>query len=314
VSRSGVVSPPGGQYWAGSMFSRNAVGSSVLSAFLLSACGGEPAAKAPGPPPAASPAPAVPTVVAAPPAAPATTVAAKPEPPAPSAPVHWGYTGEEGPAHWGDLSPDFALCKSGAAQTPVDLPAKVAPSAALPPLEFAFGKVPVRILNNGHTVQVNVDDGATTKVRGETWKVAQFHLHGPSEHTVAGKGTALELHLVHKNDKGELLVVGVFIVEGQPNAALAPYFDHAPSEVGKEPTTVPDAFIDLAAVLPKRRAYYHYTGSLTIPPCTEGVEWYVLAAPLEASRAQIEAFRAAVHGDTARPVQPLGDRKIVERL
>jgi carbonic anhydrase len=227
-------------------------------------------------------------------------------------PPHWAYEGEGGPEHWGDLSSDFAACKTGTKQTPIDLSTKSEKGKDLKPLAFAYAPIPLQILNNGHTVQVaNTSTSSLTNAAGK-WNLAQFHMHASSEHTVDGKSFDMELHLVHKNDKGELLVVGVFLKKGKENKALAAVFDNAPSEVSKEPKAISGAKIDLASLLPAKAAYYTYTGSLTTPPCSEGVNWFVLAAPAEVSDAQIAKFKAVTHGPTNRPVQPAQGRTVVQ--
>ena len=150
-------------------------------------------------------------------------------PPAPPPKPHWAYTGDEGPEHRGDLSPDFGKCKAGHEQTPIDL-AKDAPrGAALAPLAFSYAKSPLVLLDNGHTVQANAAPGSTLTANGARYGFVQFHLHAPSEHTVAGKRFDAELHLVHKSDDGKLAVVGVLLAVGKESRALAPFFDHLPS-------------------------------------------------------------------------------------
>ncbi len=239
----------------------------------------------------------------------ATTTSSEPH----AAPPHWAYAGEEGPSHWGDLSPDFALCRTGSMQTPIDLPASAGADPA-PRLTFSYHPFPMSLLNNGHTVQVVAASGswvATGTAPTDRYELTQFHFHSPAEHTVAGKTFDLELHLVHKNAAGNLLVVGVLFQKGKENPLLAPIFTRAPTEAGKDPVAQGQEMVDPAALLPVSSAYLHYTGSLTVPPCTEGVAWYVMASPGEVSEAQIARYQALFHGATNRPVQPLGQRKVV---
>lgn len=218
--------------------------------------------------------------------------------------VHWTYEGAEGPAHWGDLSPDYALCSTGTQQSPVDIPA----AALLNPADITFNyhSAPLNILNNGHTIQVNYAPGSTATIGGKTYELKQFHFHIPSEHELGSAHKAMELHLVHQAADGELAVVGILLVPGAENAALAPIFSHLPTAV--QPATPVDGVnVDAASFLPATQTYYHYDGSLTTPPCSQGVKWQVMSTPVELSQAQIDAFKA-IFPENARPVQSLGDR------
>jgi Carbonic anhydrase len=219
---------------------------------------------------------------------------------------HWTYHGAEGPAHWGELAPEFATCKAGREQSPVDIVAG-APSAQSA-LGFAYTPQALQITNNGHTIQVDRAQGGTLSVGDARYALAQFHFHGPSEHTVTGKHYPLELHLVHKASDGTLAVVGVLIEQGAANPALAPIVAHLPNKEGQSASVAAVAF-DAATLLPAQHAYAHYRGSLTTPPCSEGVQWFVLDAPITASKAQIEAL-SRVMGANDRPVQPLNERAI----
>jgi carbonic anhydrase len=285
---------------------------SLLGSLFLFACGGAQEAPPQVPPPAATntPSPVAPALSASAPAPAASTVEA-PRKAEEHHAAHWTYGGDTGPAHWGDLSAEWATCKTGTSQSPIDLVTKAATTdAKLGALEFKYGKLPLSIFNNGHTVQVPNDKDYTVTVSGQTYKLAQFHLHTPSEHLVNGKPADMELHLVHKNDKGALTVVGILFKKGKENKALAPVFANAPSEVTAEAKPVEKAELDLTQILPSKRNFYNYSGSLTTPPCSEGVNWVVLETPAEVSEAQIAKFREVTHGDTIRPAQPLGTRKV----
>ncbi len=225
-------------------------------------------------------------------------------------PPHWAYTGGEGPAKWGDLSPDFGTCKTGTKQTPIDIPKGAEKDKTLAALGISYLPVPLAILNNGHTVQVNNSTPSSMTAFGEKWDLAQFHFHSPSEHTLEGKSYDMELHFVHKNAKGELAVVGVLLKKGKENKALKAVFDNAPAEPSKDATPIAGATIDIPSLVPTKSAYYTYMGSLTTPPCSENVKWFVLATPAEVSEAQIAKFTQVTHGATNRPIQPLGDRKV----
>jgi carbonic anhydrase len=226
-----------------------------------------------------------------------TTVAA-------SDPVHWGYEGEVGPEHWGDLSPDFAACSQGKEQSPVDIPATSPVNS--PGLRFNYQPSSLNIFNNGHTIQVSYDQGSSLEIDGAAYPLVQFHLHSLSEHALDGAHSPMELHLVHKDASGKLAVVGVMIVEGPQNPAYEPILAHMPVEEG-EPQVIAGTTINAGGLLPAEQSYYRYTGSLTTPPCTEGVQWFVMAAPVALSTGQIAAFQN-LYDDNYRPVQPLNER------
>jgi carbonic anhydrase len=221
-----------------------------------------------------------------------------------SDPVHWGYDGEVGPEHWGALSPDFAACSAGKEQSPVDIPATAPVNP--PALGFDYRPSDLNITNNGHSIQVNIEPGSTLETGGAAYPLVQFHLHAPSEHTLNGAHTAMELHLVHKDAGGHVAVVGVMIVEGAHNPAYETVLAHMPVEEG-EPQTISGTSLDAGELLPAEQSYYRYNGSLTTPPCTEGVTWFVLATPVELSPAQIASF-VSRYDHNYRPVQPLNER------
>jgi len=224
--------------------------------------------------------------------------------------VHWGYAGEVAPEYWGDLSPDYAACSQGKEQSPVDIPA----SAPVNPPNLQIEYIPstLVILNNGHSIQVNYDEGSTLEIDGIRYPLVQFHLHSLGEHTLAGDHTPMELHLVHKDAAGRIAVVGVMIVEGVVNPAYEPILSHLPVEEGDE-QAFPDVVADAEALLPFDQSYYHYSGSLTTPPCTEKVDWVVMAAPVELSPEQIAAFQG-LYTNNYRPVQPLNEREFLANM
>ena len=220
--------------------------------------------------------------------------------------VTWGYAGDIGPAQWGDLSPAFAACKLGESQSPIDLTSDT--EAKPHDLEFRYASSPLEIINNGHTIQVNYAPGNMLLSGGRQFALVQFHFHHLSEHTVDGQPADMELHLVHQDDTGNLAVVGVFIAAGQQNDALQPVWAHMPADVGAvRQVQVQGVTVNAADLLPADLTYYSYVGSLTTPPCSEDVRWYVLAAPIEVSPAQVGRF-AALYPDNARPTQPLNER------
>ncbi|MGC4066777.1 MAG: carbonic anhydrase family protein [Polyangiaceae bacterium] len=290
----------------------------TASVFLLSvfglctaACGSS--SQPPAPPPAAPQASQVPPsdVVSKP----AEASSAAPVTPAPEEhakqPPHWHYEGAEGPAKWGELAAEWEKCKTGTEQSPVDLPKAGEPHGKTP-LAVNYHALPLEILNNGHTVQVAGISGGKLTLDGKDFELQQFHLHAPSEHTVASVVYDGELHLVHKSASGELAVIGILLKKGKENKTLAPVFAAAPKEEGHDAKPVAGAQIELAKLVPAKASYYTYSGSLTTPPCSEGVHWFVLKQPVEVSEAQLQKFKDVIHGGNARPVMPLGARKVLE--
>jgi carbonic anhydrase len=220
---------------------------------------------------------------------------------------HWSYEGEAGPDAWAQLSEGFGACGTGSAQSPIDLTGAQAQGLA----NIAFHYVPSRltILNNGHTVQVNYDPGSYIQLDGVRYDLVQFHFHAPAEHSVDGALADAELHLVHRAADKRLAVVGVLIQEGASNAALDPVLAAMPADE-TEPTSV--AMTVMAAdLLPAVQTTFRYAGSLTTPPCSEGVAWSVMTTPIEAAVEQIDMFQAIFEGNN-RPVQPIGDRVLTE--
>lgn len=218
---------------------------------------------------------------------------------------HWGYEGDHGPSHWGGMSKDFEACSGGHAQSPIDITG--AEEKDLADIEISYKPSKLNIINNGHTVQVNYDSGSSIKIDGKQYTLVQFHFHDPSEHTVGGKFSPMEVHFVHKDAKGDLAVIGVMINAGKENAAYKDIWANLPKKEGAEQKI--NATINAADLLPASKVFYRYAGSLTTPPCTEGVNWNVLKSAIEMSEAQIDAFKAIVKGNN-RPVQSMHGRKI----
>jgi len=224
---------------------------------------------------------------------------------------HWSYEGEEGPEHWGQLADEYLMCSEGANQSPIDLVTDV--HAGLPELVFEYySKSVVDEVNNGHTIQQNVKPGGFLKVPGRNLKaeLKQFHFHSPSEHTVSGKSFAMEMHFVHVDEGGAFLVLGVLIDEGEEHPVLSKLWSFMPENPGE--TSVQPIGIEETNLLPPTREYFSYGGSLTTPPCSEGVKWLVLKTPIEASAEQIAIFKERVGQRTNRPVQPHNARLVVD--
>jgi carbonic anhydrase len=218
--------------------------------------------------------------------------------------VHWTYDGHTGPAHWTGLSGENWAC-GGLHQSPIDLADAVPVRTAL---DFDYRPTALNLVNNGHTIQQNVEAGSWLRVGDDVYALKQFHMHTPSEHTVGGKVYDLELHLVHQNEAGQLAVVGVLFERGATNAFLETFWRHLPV-TPNERHGDPAVQLDVRSFLPASGACFAYEGSLTTPPCTEGVRWMVLETPVQLAPSQLDAFRA-IYAHNARPVQPRNNRVI----
>ena len=219
--------------------------------------------------------------------------------------VPWSYEGDKGPTRWGSLHPAFSDCAKGAEQSPIDLVGAKAQRQR--PIEFDYAPTPIVLLNNGHAIQVNYAPGSGMTLDGVRYELLQFHFHHGSEHTVAGVRLPMELHLVHRSNKGALAVVGVLLKEWEENHVLAPIWRHMPARPA--PATVAPASIDATALLPEERTAWRYRGSLTTPPCTEGVSWVVMTEPVAVSAEQIARY-GAIFPNSHRPTQPLNRRSL----
>ncbi|PEQ12898.1 hypothetical protein B2G71_08635 [Novosphingobium sp. PC22D] len=220
---------------------------------------------------------------------------------------HWGYAGSEGPEHWGEISEDFRLCKIGHMQSPIDLGG--APVVGDFRVRASYRAGPLTILNNGHTVQVNFAEGSTLASGIARYKLLQVHFHTPSEETLYGIPYPMVAHFVHVDHAGNYAVLGVMFEEGAHNEELQKIVKAAPAREAA-PATLSHVTFDPAGLLPENLSVYRYEGSLTTPPCTEGVRWHVATHRATASAAQIAAIHAIV-GDNARPTQPLHGRLVI---
>lgn len=225
--------------------------------------------------------------------------------------THWSYEGADGPEHWGDLDPAYAACRDGKAQSPIDI--RDAKKETLPALQFEFKSGPLKIINNGYTaVRVNYSAGNGNFLFAEDkrYELTQFHFHRPSEETIQGKHYDMVAHFMLQADDGKIAGVAVFLKAGRANATVRELWAHMPMTAGKE-QEIPGVEVNPAGLLPRDMAYYMYMGSVTAPPCTEGVKWFVLKTPAEVSTEQIRAF-AKLYPHDVRPVQPLNGRVVEE--
>lgn len=225
----------------------------------------------------------------------------------PAESAHWAYSGSEGPKHWATLSPDNISC-SGKNQSPINLSGYV--EAELSPIQFSYITAGNEILNNGHTVQVNYEEGSYISLDGETFNLLQFHFHAPSENHINGKSFPLEAHFVHADTNGNLAVVAVMFEEGAENAALTDAWDIIPKHAGDK--NILTKKVSAEAILPAKRDYYRFNGSLTTPPCSEGVRWLVMKDSETASKQQIDAFKQVLHEPNNRPLQSINARTILQ--
>lgn len=220
---------------------------------------------------------------------------------------HWSYNGKEGPEHWAQLDPAYETCALGHTQSPIDI--SHATRASLPRIAFNYQASPAELVNNGHTVQVNLTHAGGIEIDGKSYRLVQFHFHTPSEEHIAGKGFPMVAHFVHQADDGQLAVVAVLFKEGEKNQALESVFNAMPTKAGEK--------VDLAGnfapqtVLPQKQGYYAFAGSLTTPPCSEGVQWRVLKQPVELSHQQLEQFQH-LYAKNARPIQAFNNREVLE--
>lgn len=221
---------------------------------------------------------------------------------------HWSYSGTSGPEHWGDLEPDYATCKTGSRQSPIDI--EGAKPSDLPQIQFNYQISPLKIINNGHTIQINYESGSSITVGDKQYSLVQFHFHHPSEEKISGKQFDLVAHLVHKDAQGNLGVVAILFQSGQTNPFLDLLWKYVPKDIGKEVVNK-KVNLNVADLLPADRSYYTFAGSLTTPPCSEGVTWYVMKNVVELSPEETSTF-AKWYPMNARPIQPTNGREILE--
>jgi len=228
---------------------------------------------------------------------------------------HWGYSGSHGPENWGTAGGENCLCAEGTEQSPIDIRAADLTSATLESLSFDYsGSTVVEVFNNGHTIQADVaPGGGVLRIGDDAYRLLQFHFHTPSEHRVEGESFAAEMHLVHVSETGTLAVVGILMRAGAPMEGLARVWADLPDSIEAPARRL--AEFDLRPLVPENKRSYRYAGSLTTPPCSEGVRWHVMAQSDTMSAWQLDAFTAMFGPPVpaignSRPVQPLHGRVI----
>ena len=223
-----------------------------------------------------------------------------------SQPARWGYGGPEGPEHWGCLSDEYRLCSRGVEQSPVNIAGCVPDPGAQIGFDYRARATAAR--NNGHTVYLDFAAGNFLDVVGQRYELSGIHYHSPGEHQLDGEGFAAELHLVHQDEAGNLAVVGLLFRQGDPSPLVQALLDAAPAAgVSEALSGGPDA----SDYVPNTLGYFGYDGSLTTPPCTEGVRWIVMQSVGTVSQEQTRQLRKLTHGRSNRPVQPIGNRTII---
>jgi carbonic anhydrase len=220
---------------------------------------------------------------------------------------HWAYNGTGGPQAWSALKPEFSLCSTGQRQSPIDIRGGL--SVDLEPVRFDYQSSRFAVVDNGHTVQVNLQPGNAIEIGGKRYELLQFHFHRPSEERIDGRQFEMSLHLVHKHDQGQLAVVGLLFDKGPMQPVLQQVWNNLPLEKNDE--TQASSPIELADLLPADRRYYTYMGSLTTPPCSEGVKWIVIRQPVSLTKEQIDIF-ARMYPMNARPIQSVAGRRIMQ--
>lgn len=240
--------------------------------------------------------------------------------------IPWGYSTTDGPDQWAKLNPAFELCAKGKHQSPINISKRIGKTP--PTLAFYYEPAPLSIvidgetnimigqspsvIADGHSIQLNFpSDKAKESIMldDDYYRLVQLHIHKPSEHQLQGQTYPLEIHMVHQGVDGHVAVVGVLVKTGGANPGLQKMIDHLPQDKGVE-QTINNEEVNPKDFIPQIHDYYNYFGSLTIPPCTEGLQWIVMAEPITASSSQMAALRKAMDSDNARPVQPLQGRRI----
>jgi len=240
--------------------------------------------------------------------------------------VNWSYTGNGGPANWGNLDTSFSSCNSGKTQSPIDIVKPILPATY--DLSIKYQSAPLIIVNDGetslminhkpviihqgHAIQLNFAENGTKEsiiFKGKAYRLKEFHFHTPGETAIDGKISPMEIHFVHQSEDEQVAVLAVLVNEGEANQELAGIIKDIPKDHGVS-HEVTNRTVNPVNLMPQKKNYYYFAGSLTTPPCTEGLHWIVMPDTITASKEQIDAFKTAVGGDNARPLQPGNQRNI----
>ena len=220
---------------------------------------------------------------------------------------HWGYSGEVNPSHWGDLNEKFHMCKEGKQQTPIDILATK--DINLTSLNLNYTTSSKSEINNGHTIQVNIKSGSIFTIDKVPYELKQFHFHTPSENHIKGVSYPMEAHFVHATKDGNLAVISIMFEEGAENSTLKQIESKFPLKENQA-VDINLSTDDIKNMMPTNKDYYKFMGSLTTPPCSEQVKWFVLKTPQTVSKAQIKAMHKEINKENNRPIQPTNDREI----
>jgi len=220
----------------------------------------------------------------------------------------WGYSGHGAPEHWGELDPAYEMCGKGVNQSPIDLTGFI--ESELAPISFNYTGLATEVVNNGHAIQANYTSGSTIEVAGKSFELKQFHFHSPSENTINGEFFPMEGHFVHMAQDGSLAVIAVMYKVGAENEGMRKIWKQMPDKVGDKVAMASQ--VKAEELMPENRDYYRFNGSLTTPPCSEGVVWLVLKEPVTVSQAQVDAFVHVMHHPNNRPVQPTNARPVLQ--
>lgn len=221
--------------------------------------------------------------------------------------AHWSYDGQDGPTHWGELAPEFATCAAGKNQSPVNISGAI--DSDLTEIKLDYKPGGYEVINNGHTIQVNYQPGSHIALDGHEYELKQFHFHSPSENLIESRQYPMEVHFVHADKDGNLAVVAVMFESGAENKTLSHVWNKMPHAVGEKQSLA--LLASAGELIPAEKTYFRFNGSLTTPPCSEGVTWLVMDHTDDASAEQLNAFLHTMHHSNNRPVQPLNARIIV---
>jgi carbonic anhydrase len=225
--------------------------------------------------------------------------------------THWSYEGKTGPDNWSDLNDEYYACAEGKNQSPINIDTDNVIKVDLPDIEFHYQPSTIRLINNGHTIQANIKTENYIEVKGAKYDLVQFHFHSLSEHTINCEHFPIEAHFVHKSVTGELAVIGVFIEDGSENNIYKMIWNNLPKN--KDDEIDLSGTINIADMFPAKKETYRYSGSLTTPPCSEGVSWFVMKEPVQMSTAQIDAFKE-IYNNNYRPILPANAREVLADL